>query len=157
MYVLTSTGGDGIQSPQHPHSPTRQMLNHPPPTPRRIRHQLAQESPLRDLNIHNWQRFDPMVLVHFHLSASDRQHLEAANLWRTALHGSPRNGRDDDLGDLRQPRDRPIDSPDPIHHREENDERSTPISTGGSRSLHLQSSVRLHHPSTHTYSNMSPA
>jgi hypothetical protein len=82
-----------------------------------------------------------MVPLHLHLPTSDRQHLEAQDLWRAALHGPTQNGRNVDLGHLRKLVHGRFDSPNPFHHRPEDDERSPKISFSGAGSLHLQSRV----------------
>lgn len=67
--------------------------------------------------------------------------METENIRRTSLHGPSQNGRNDDLGYMRQLIYRPPHSANPLHHCQKNDERTSQVASGGTSSIHLQSSV----------------
>lgn len=102
---------------------------------------MAQASTLRHLGLHCWKRIDTMVLVHLHLPTSNWKHLEAEDFRQPALHGQTQNGRDVDLGHMRQSTHRCSDPPDTFHHRAKDDECSIEVPFGGIGGLHLQSRV----------------
>lgn len=89
LITLIELGGDGFQSSKHPHITTRQVIDHSPSPPRRFSHRMAKASPIRHPRLHRRERSNTMVPLHLHLSANDWKHLEAADIWRTALHGPP--------------------------------------------------------------------
>lgn len=88
---------------------------------------MAKESTLLHLDLHCWKLSDPMGSVHLYLSTTDGQHLEAAHIWKSALHGTTPNGRNVDLGHLRELAHRPSHSAYTFHHCAKNDERTTAI------------------------------
>lgn len=102
---------------------------------------MAEESPLRYLNLYCRELSDPLVLVHLHLPATDGEHVEAAHFWKPALHGSTSHGRNVDLGDLRKPPYRSSHPSNTLRYRPANDERTSPIETRCSDCFHVQSCV----------------
>ena len=137
--MLITAGEHGVQPPQHPHTTSRQSFDYPPSAPSRLSHRMAQARSLRYIGFHCWKRIDTLVSLHFHLSTTDRKHLEAQDFRQPTLHGAPQDGRNAHLGYMRQPPHRSFDSPDTIHHRSKNDERAVAITTCRSSSVHLQS------------------
>ena len=63
---------------------------------------MAKESTLLYLDLHRWKLSDTMAPVYFYLSTTDRQHLEAPHVWKSALLGATPDGRNVDLDYLRQ-------------------------------------------------------
>jgi hypothetical protein len=53
---------------------------------------MAQACSLRYFDLHYWKRIDTLVSLHFRLSTTDWQHLEAANIRQPALHGPSQDG-----------------------------------------------------------------
>jgi hypothetical protein len=102
---------------------------------------MAQASSLRHLDLHGWKRFDTLVPLHIHLPTSHGQYLEIKDFWWIALHGSPQDGRNVDMGHLRKPIYRRLDPSDPFHHRSEDDERSCKVSFSSISGLYLQPRV----------------
>lgn len=138
ILLLTVTGQSSLQSPQPTDFTPRQSLHHPSSSTSRFSHRVAEARTLRYSSIHHRKRFDSMVPLHFRLSTTNRQHLEAPNVWQSSLHGPPQDGRNAPLGDVRQPLYRPFDSPDPLHYRAKDDECATQIATCSACGLHLQ-------------------
>jgi hypothetical protein len=143
-HILTVAGKSVVQPPQPSDSTTRQSIDYPSSSPSRLSHRMAQACPLRYFDLHYWKRTDTLVSLHFCLSTSDRQHLEATNIRQPALHGPSQDGRNAPLGHMRQPPYRPFDSPHSFHHRPQDDERATAITPGGASGLHLQSSSDIY-------------
>lgn len=98
---------------------------------------MVEEGALRHLVSHDRKHIHSMVHIHLHMPAINRKHMEAANLWKPEMPRPPPYGRNDDLGDLRQPAHRPPHLPDPVHHCTQDDERTHTIETGGTCRLHV--------------------
>jgi hypothetical protein len=84
---LTLTGELVLQLTQPSHITARQSINHPPSPSSRLRHRVAQARSLRYFDLYHWKRIDTLVSLHFRLSTTDREHLEAKNIWQSTLHG----------------------------------------------------------------------
>jgi hypothetical protein len=138
-HILTVAGKSVVQPPQPSDSTTRQSIDYPSSSPSRLSHRMAQACPLRYFDLHYWKRTDTLVSLHFCLSTSDRQHLEATNIRQPALHGPSQDGRNAPLGYMRQPPYRSSDLANSFYHRPKDDERSIAITIGGVGCLHLQS------------------
>jgi hypothetical protein len=136
---LTCAGQPFFQSPQPSDITAGQSINHSPSTSSWLSHRVAQARSLRYFDLHHWKCIDTLVPLHFRMSATDRQHLEATNIRQPTLHGPPQDGRNAPLGYLRQPPYRPLDSSDSFHHCPEDDERPTAITAGSAGCFHLQS------------------
>lgn len=102
---------------------------------------MDEEDSLRHTRIHRRKRFDPMVSIHLHLPASDRKYVQSTDFWKPALHGTTSNGRDADLGYLRESSFGSVNLSDSLHHCAPHDERKTSIAARGAGGLHLQPSV----------------
>ena len=135
-------GVDGLQSPKHPDIATCEGIHHLLTSPSRISHRVAKASTLRHPHLYRRQRLGALVSLYLHLSPANGKHVEAEDVWKSALHGSTTHGRNADLGHLRQLAHRSPHLPDPIHHCSTNDECPTTIKIGGVGRLHFQSSVR---------------
>lgn len=109
---------------------------------------MAEKSTLLYSSLHSRECTDTMVSVHLHLPSPDRQHLEAAHVREFALYGSTPNGRNVDLGDMREPSDRSPHSPHPLYHRQAHDECASAVETCGSDSIRMQSCVSSVHSSS---------
>jgi hypothetical protein len=142
--ILTVAGKSIIQPPQ-PSDPTpRQSIDYPSSSPSRLSHRMAQACPLRYFDLYHWKRIDTLVSLHFRLSTTDWQHLEATNIRQLTLHGPSQDGRNAPLGHMRQPPYRPFDSPNPLYHCSQDDERAITITPGSASGFHMQSSSDLY-------------
>lgn len=107
---------------------------------------MAEESTIRNSCLHGWQRADPLVSLHLHMSATNWEYMETQDIRRSALHGTASHGGDVDLGHLRQPYYGLAHLPDSLYHCSKNDERTATIKISGASGLHLQLSVRAPQP-----------
>ena len=130
-----------IQPPQHTYPPTRESVHHPSPPTSWLGHRMDEEDSIRHTHFYCRECSNPMVSVHIHLSASDWEHVVTTDFWRATLHGPTKDGRDADLGHLRESPLRSSDFSNPLHYCSPYDERKTSITASGTGGLHLQLSV----------------
>ena len=147
MAYLIALGPDGVQSDQHSDPTTCESVDYTPPTTSWLGHRVDEEGSIRHTLLYRRKRSYSMVSVHLYLPAADRKHVETADIWRAALHGSTSNGRDADLGHLCESAQRSTHLSYSLYYRSPHDECEASLSSRGAGGIHLQlsvSSCRLH-------------